>query len=653
MCGIAGWFDLSGERPPQTRLVEAMTGAIAHRGPDGDGFHFAPGVGLGHRRLAIIDLNTGAQPMYNASRTVCIVFNGEIYNYRELRSELEARGRRFVTSSDTEVVIQSWEEWRENCLSRLRGMFALALYDQNSGTLFLARDRLGEKPLYYAETPDGSLIFGSELKALLVHPALRRDIDPCAVEEYFALGYIAEPRTIYRTVKRLAAGSCLLAQHGHALAAPNTYWDPTPKPVHARAAELADTLFEKLGAATKAQLVADVPVGAFLSGGVDSSGTTALMAKASTDPIHCFTIGFEDPRFDETRYARMVAERYGAHHEIGIATADDLESVHLLAGIFDEPFGDSSALPTYLLARLAARRVKVALSGDGGDELFAGYRRYGFHVREEAVRRILPASARALLFGFPARVYPQLDWAPRAFRARHTLEELGADTADGYFMNVSVIEDRDRFALYAKPMRDRLGGYRASDVIRSWMTRAPTRDALTIAQYVDVKTWLPSDILTKVDRTAMASSLEVRVPMLDHDFVDWALGLPESVKLSGGEGKAIFKRALERLLPKEVLYRPKQGFSVPLADWFRGSFGRAFETVLGGSANSELAEFVDLGVVKNLLAQHRSGTRDHSRTLWLVWMFERFLTETHARLPEPLPESTNQESAPRDLSLTG
>ncbi len=653
MCGIAGWFDLSGERPPQTRLVEAMTNAIAHRGPDGDGFHFSPGVGLGHRRLAIIDLNTGAQPMYNASRSVCIVFNGEIYNYRELRSELEARGRRFSTSSDTEVVIQSWEEWQEKGLERLRGMFALALYDQKAGTLFLARDRLGEKPLYYAELNDGSLIFGSELKALLVHPALRREIDPCAVEEYFALGYIAEPRTIYRTVKRLAAGCYLLAKRGQALSAPRTYWDALPKTERATPAQLEDTLIEKLGAATKAQLVADVPVGAFLSGGTDSSGTTALMAKASANPIHCFTIGFEDSRFDETRYARMVAERYGARHEIEVATGDDLESVHLLAGIFDEPFGDSSALPTYLLARLAARKVKVALSGDGGDELFAGYRRYGFHVREEAIRRMLPASARALLFGLPARVYPQLDWAPRFFRARHTLEELGASTSDGYFMNVSVIEDRDRLALYAKSMRNGLGDYRASEVVRTWMARAPSQDALTIAQYVDVKTWLPSDILTKVDRAAMASSLEVRVPMLDHEFVDWALGLPESLKLSGGDGKVIFKRALERLLPKDVLYRPKQGFSVPLADWFRGNFGRAFETVLARSAVSELAEFVDIGTVKSLLAQHRSGTRDHSRTLWLVWMFERFLAETHARLPQPLPESSAPKSAPRNLSLTG
>jgi asparagine synthase (glutamine-hydrolysing) len=464
------------------------------------------------------------------------------------------------------------------------------------------------------------------------------------------LGYIAEPRTIYRSVKRLAPGTYLLARKGRELATPKAYWDATAKPVSGGAKQLEDSLVEKLGAATKAQLVADVPVGAFLSGGTDSSATAALMAKASPEPIHCFTIGFEDKRFDETRYARMVAERYGARHEVDIATSGDLDSVHLLARIFDEPFGDSSALPTYLLARMAAKRVKVALSGDGGDELFAGYRRYAFHVREEAVRRFLPAPIRSALFGIPARIYPQLDWAPRFLRARHTLEELGAGTADGFFMNLSVIEDRDRLALYAKPMRDGLGDYRASDLIKSWMAKAPTTDPLASAQYVDVKTWLPGDILTKVDRAAMASGLEVRVPMLDHDFVDWALGLPESVKLAGGEGKVVFKRALERLVPREVLYRPKQGFSVPLADWFRGDFGLAFDGAVKRSAGTELPQFVNIKTVQALLDQHRRGSRDNSRTLWLVWMFERFLSEVHSR-PSQLSSREIAQPADKYLSL--
>ncbi|HWU25790.1 MAG TPA: asparagine synthase (glutamine-hydrolyzing), partial [Rhizomicrobium sp.] len=427
MCGIAGCFDLAGERQPDEPILRAMTNALRHRGPDGEGFHLAPGVGLGHRRLAIIDLSTGDQPMFSATRSVAIVFNGEIFNYRELRLELEARGRRFATNSDTEVIIQSWEEWREASLDKLRGQFAFALWDRNERALFLARDRLGEKPLYYAELADRTLIFGSELKALLANPHLVRDIDPCAVEEYFGLGYIVEPRTIYRSVKRLPAASYLLVRRGGPLCAPKPYWDATPRTETGNPKALQDLLIDRLAAATKAQLVADVPVGAFLSGGTDSSATTALMAKASAGPIHCFTIGFEDKRFDETGYARTVAQRYRAHHNIEIATADDLASVELLAGIFDEPFGDSSALPAYLLSRLAAQHVKVALSGDGGDELFAGYRRYAFHAREELIRRAVPGLARRLLFAIPARIYPQIDWAPRALRARHTLEELGAD----------------------------------------------------------------------------------------------------------------------------------------------------------------------------------------------------------------------------------
>lgn len=644
MCGIAGWIDLAGERQPDERLVRAMAEAIRHRGPDGEGFHFAPGVGLAHRRLAIIDLSTGDQPMFNATRSVVIVFNGEIYNYRELRRELEARGRRFVTNSDTEVIVQSWEQWREGALERLRGQFAFALWDRDERALLLARDRLGEKPLYYAELADRSLVFGSELKALLTNPNVAREIDPCAVEEYFGLGYIVEPRTIYRSVKRLPAGSYLLLRRGQAIREPKAYWDVTPRTEGGSADHLQELLTERLAAATKAQLVADVPIGAFLSGGTDSSATTAFMAMASADPIRCFTIGFSDKRFDETHYARAVAERYGARHDVEVATEEDLASVGLLAGIFDEPFGDSSALPTYLLCRLAARHVKVALSGDGGDELFAGYRRYAFHLREESVRRALPGAARRILFGLPARIYPQLDWAPRALRARHTLEELGADSAEGYFMNVSVTEDRDRSALFAGSLRAKLGDYRASDVIRQVMARAPSDDPLTIAQYADVKTWLPGDILTKVDRASMASSLEVRVPMLDHDFVDFALGLSEGLKMAGGEGKAIFKRALEPLLPNDILYRPKQGFSVPLADWFRGNFGRGFETTLGRSSRAELAEFVDIKTVESLLSAHRRGARDHSRTLWLVWMFERFLAVTHRQATPQAGEAANDRS---------
>ena len=589
MCGISGWFDTAGDRPVDRALITKMTDALAHRGPDGQGFYFGPGIGLGHRRLAIIDLTTGDQPMFNRSRSIGLVFNGEIYNFRDLRRELISRGHRFDTVSDTEVIIHAWEEWQENCVERLSGMFAFALWDATRRTLFLARDRLGEKPLYYAFLPDGALIFGSELKALLVHPGLSRRIDPCAVEDFFALGYVPEPRTIYESVLKLPAAHALKLTRGEQ---PQLwqYW----KPGHISGGggqmdDLADELIDLLASAVKSQLVADVPVGAFLSGGVNSSGTAALMAKAEADPIRCFTVGFGDSRFDETKYAAAMAKRYSAEHIIRRMTGAETHFVSGLARIFDEPFGDSSALPSCFLMQLAREHVKVALSGDGGDELFAGYRRYVFHQREEHLRRLIPAPVRRSIFGVLSEVYPRLDWAPRILRARHTFRELSVDSAMGYFRNVSVTEDDERAALYTAGFRRSLQGYHSSEVISRHWFQAPDNDPVSVAQYVDVKTWLPGDILTKVDRTSMAFGLEVRVPMLDHRFVEWALSLPRRMKISNGAGKLILKRAFERLVPREVLYRPKQGFSVPLADWFRGALGESFQRDL--ARDNGLAEF--------------------------------------------------------------
>jgi asparagine synthase (glutamine-hydrolysing) len=639
MCGIAGWFDTKGERPADRNLVQAMTNAIAHRGPDGEAFFFAPGIGFGHRRLAVIDLVTGDQPMFSADGSVCIIFNGEIYNFKSLRAELQSLGRRFVTQSDTEVIIQAWQEWGPDCVTRLTGMFALALWDANERALFLARDRLGEKPLYYALQPDMTLLFGSELKALKTDPTLARDIDPCAVEEFFALGYIAEPRTIYAHVHKLAAGSTLLIRRGQTPEL-RTYWDPHPAEIpKGELATLEESLIDRLGAIVKSQLVADVPVGAFVSGGVDSSGTMALMARASADPITAFSIGFNDDAFDETRFARQVAQRYHAHHIVERMDGTESSLAERLPAIFDEPFGDSSALPSSLLMQLARKSVTVALSGDGGDELFAGYRRYGFHAREEFLRRLLPGPIREPLFGAMASLYPNMDWAPRFLRARHTFRELSVDSLQGYFWNVSVVDDEQRSRLFSRSLRKSLAGYHASQVLDQHARNAPTDDPVTRAQYVDLKTWLPGDILTKVDRTAMACSLEVRVPMLDHGFVDWALGLPLACRQSGGQGKIILKHAFERLVPREVLYRPKQGFSVPLAAWFRGALGQHFRARLEARDGFASAGYIDRDVVERLMAQHQSGAYDHSRTLWLVWMFEAFMERESQRAPAPRRET--------------
>jgi asparagine synthase (glutamine-hydrolysing) len=630
MCGISGWFDTRGARPPEKSVIRAMNQAIAHRGPDGDGFYFAPGIGLGHRRLAIIDLSPGGhQPKPSADGNLQIVFNGEIYNFRELRQELEAKGRVFATRSDTEVIIQAWEEWGEASVSRLSGQFAFALWDAKAQSLYLVRDRLGEKPLYYSLLEDGGLVFGSELKALLAHPLCRRNIDPQSVEDFFALGYVLEPRSIYRDVKKVSAGSLIAFRRG---SAPReaVYWSPTPQASTGSTTERAEELVARLSAAVKAQMVSDVPIGAFLSGGVDSSATTALMAKASPTPIRCFTIGFQEKAFDETGYAKRVAQQYRAVHRIKTVSVNDMEAVRSLPAVFDEPFGDSSALPALQLARLAREDVTVALSGDAGDELFAGYRRYRFHAREESLRRLMPQGVRGPLFGLLARLYPKMDWAPRFLRARQTFHELSLDTAHGFYCNLSAADDVARNALFSPGLKSELQGYTTADTIAKYFDEAPSDDVLARAQYVDLKTWLPGDILTKVDRTAMAASLESRVPMLDHTFVDWALGLPAEMKLHDGEGKYILKKALEPLVPHDLLYRPKQGFSIPLGEWMRGQMGDEFERDLGAPGGLADCGLFNLSAVKQLLSQHRRGLRDHSRVLWQLWMFHNFLVQVHA-----------------------
>jgi asparagine synthase (glutamine-hydrolysing) len=624
MCGITGWFDCRGRQPPDQALARAMNDAVRHRGPDGEGFHFEPGLALGHRRLAIIDLETGSQPMFTEGGRIAIVFNGEIYNYRELRDTLQNLGHGFATRSDTEVILRAWVHWGRKCVERLHGMFAFALWDARDQVLFLARDRLGEKPLYYASLPDGGLVFGSELKALTVHPAMSRKIDPCAVEDFFTFGYINEPRTIYEGVKKLEAGHVLTCRRGGGVVV-ESYWTPRPRgSFRGGLEEAARELRERLATAVKSQLVADVPVGAFLSGGVDSSAVTTMMARSVPGSVECFTIGFEEARFDERVYAASVAQRYNLRQSVETVKSDDMESVAALPAIFDEPFGDSSALPTYRLARLARRSVKVALSGDGGDELFAGYLRYLFHSREEALRAKVPSALRKSLFGPLSRVYPQLDWAPRFFRARQTFRELSCDTAEGYLHNVSIMDDEARGRLFSPQLRRSRGGYHPVETIAHHMRKAPSGDPVAVAQYVDLKTWLVGDILTKVDRTAMACSLEVRVPMLDPDFVEWTLGLPTSLKLTGGEGKIVLKRALEPLLPREVLYRRKQGFSIPLALWFRRGFGDDFARVLA-ERRERFAEYFNMTEVESMLARHQKGSRDFSRPLWLLWMFSGFM----------------------------
>ena len=644
MCGIVGIVDRSGREPIDRPLLQAMTDRLSHRGPDDDGFYVAPGVGLGHRRLSIIDVASGHQPMFNEDRSVVVVYNGEIYNFQDLAEELQSKGHLFRTHSDTEVIVHAWEEWGEACVDRFRGMFAFAIWDEGQQTLFLARDRLGIKPLYYAELSSGKVIFGSELKALLVHPELERDFDLQAVEDYFGYGYVPDPKTIYRSVAKLPPGNVLKIRRGEPLPRPRVYWDVSFEPKSfGSEAEACEEIVERLHEAVKLRLISEVPLGAFLSGGVDSSAVVAMMAETSEGPVNTCSIGFNQAGFDESHYAKQVAEAFETRHHMRVVEADSYDLIDQLADIYDEPFADSSAIPTYQVSGLARERVTVALSGDGGDEVFAGYRRYRWHHYEELVRSRLPQSVRGPVFGLLGRHYPKLDWAPKPLRAKSTLEAVARDSAEGYFHSVSILSDGLRHGLYSSSFAADLSGYNAVEVMRQHMAAAPARHHLDKVQYADFKTYLPGDILTKVDRASMAHSLEVRVPLLDHPLVERIAGLPASWKLRGREGKFIFKKAMEPRLSQEILYREKMGFAVPLAKWFRGPLHARIRSSLLGRRLRESGIFDD-GKIEQLVNQHSSGLRDHSAALWALLMFESFLRNVHHK-PSWSPQAETRQAA--------
>lgn len=632
MCGISGIVDVVERRPVDEDVLRRMNGTMGHRGPDGDGFHVEPGVGFGHRRLSIIDLEGGKQPLYNEDHSVVVTFNGEIFNFMEVEAELLAKGHSFRTRCDTEVIVHAWEEWGQDCLSRFNGMFAFAVWDRNRQTLFVARDRLGVKPLYYALLPDGRLLFGSELKAILAHRDAPRQMDPTAVEDYFAFGYVPDPKTIYAGIRKLPPGHCWTIVRGRPAGEPRAYWDvpltgaaPPPRSEGEWHAELRARLQE----AVRKRLVADVPLGAFLSGGIDSSAVVAMMREIGASRILTCSIGFREPEFDESQYARMVAEAKQTDHRSEVVEAADYGVLDRLAAAYDEPFADSSAIPTYRVCELARRHVTVALSGDGGDEDFLGYRRYKMFAAEEHVRSRLPQGVRQAIFGPLGRFYPKLDWAPRILRGKTTFQALARDTVDAYLHTVSFSDDDLRGKLFSPGLRRDLQGYHAREVFRAHVASKEFRDPLGLVQYLDYKTYLPGDILTKVDRASMAHSLEVRTPFLDYEFVEWAAGLPSAVKLRGSEGKHVLKQSLRPLLPDEILFRRKMGFGVPIDRWFRGSLKEhVAEAVLGPRlAASGLFDGAGLRAV---LSDHQSGRRDYSAALWSLLMFDGFL-----RISEP------------------
>ena len=625
MCGIAGIVSADKGDQIDAAIVHRMCQAIVHRGPDDEGILAAGNCGLGMRRLSIIDLSGGHQPVFNEDRTVWVVYNGEIYNFAELRQELEAKGHRFYTHTDTEVIVHLYEEMGSRCMEKLRGMFAFALWDQPRARLLLARDRLGIKPLYYAKA-NGRLLFGSEIKALLAAaPELART-NPDALLEYFYFGYIPDPRTAFSGIQQLPPGHFLEFEAGKVRT--QQYWDLPQYGTHSPRSEeeCLDELEHRLAEAVRIRLIADVPLGALLSGGTDSSTVVSLMARASTGPVKTFSIGFRHSDFNEAPFARLVAEKWGTDHHELILEPNIVETVEQLTRSLEEPFGDSSMLPTYYVSCLARKHVTVALSGDGGDEMFAGYERYRIHLHD----RSYPIPEWMGRF-YRRQIHPRL---PRQLPGKNLAYSASLPLNERYAEGISFEPFQREMKVLAG---DFVGLSEPLRVIRDYLVKAPATDALSRILYVDTKTYLPGDILTKVDRMSMLTSLEARVPMLDHIFLEWVTGLTPEWKMRARDQKYILRKLAERVgVPKEVIYRRKQGFALPLVHWIRHELKEMILSVLLDSSTEQRGYFNPRGV-RQMLDEHFRGRRDHSPRIWRLLMFElwhrNFLRQPKATPP--------------------
>ncbi len=619
MCGIAGFADVAAAAPraldADRSRAKAMCDVMRHRGPDDEGLHVEPGVALGMRRLSIIDLSTGHQPIHNEDRTVWVVFNGEIYNYRELRPVLEARGHRFYTSSDTETIVHGYEEWGERVFSKLSGMFGIALWDARSRTLLVARDRAGIKPLYYAATA-GRLFFGSEAKSILVNPEVDRRLDAAALDHYLAYQYTPRGGSIFRGIRKLLPGHFLKLSRGAVVV--QQYWRlPVERDDPVFAGDEQEALAELrkvLGEVVRSHMIADVPLGAFLSGGIDSSLVVALMAQASSRPVKTFSIGFEESGFDELPYARNVARHFGTDHHEFVVRPDALGILDRVVWHFDEPFADSSAIPTWYVSEMARRHVTVVLSGDGGDELFGGYTRYVPHPRVESFDRLASGFGRAVA----AAAWRAL---PHGARGKNFLRHVARNRHGRYVDSVTFYHQDERRALLSRALRAELGGWHAERYFSRPFRRFGQLTLEAQLMAFDFETYLPEDCLVKVDRMSMAHSIESRVPLLDHLVIEFAASLPASMKMPGGRLKHLLKQLAFSLVPREILDRPKQGFGVPIGHWFRGELRDAFGDILGAPRTRQRGYF-DYGFVDRVLAEHLAGRRDHSSRLWMLLVFE-------------------------------
>lgn len=622
MCGVSGIFNLSAHLPIDAGVLQTINRIQQHRGPDDEGYFIDDHIGLAHRRLSIIDLSGGHQPVFNENKSVCVVFNGEIYNYQPLVEELTALGHVFATHSDTEVIVHAWEQWGTTCLERFQGMFTFALWDMNTRQLLIARDRLGKKPLHYSVSNRGQFIFGSELKVVAAHPEVDSTLRMEMAEEYLMYGYIPDPYTAYKNIFKLEAGHYLLLSPGGKIS-PTKYWDLQATP-YLSWEETQNALIDNLQHAVKIRMLADVPLGAFLSGGVDSSAIVALMAQLQTQPVNTCSIGFNEKAYDESEYANQLAQQYQTNHVSKIVSTDEFDLIDRLTEIYDEPYADSSALPTYLVCQLARESVKVALSGDGGDEIFAGYRRHRLQLAEATMRNRLPYSIRKPLFGTLGQLYPKADWAPRMFRAKTTFQSLAMNGVEAYGNTMSRLRKEQRDALFADKYKQQLSGYTGLEIVKRHALNAPSDDPLKLIQYLDIKTWLPGDILTKMDRASMANSLEVRAPLLDHQFIEWAFSIRNSDNIRGTQGKFAFKKALEPYLNNNILYRPKMGFSIPIKEWFRGPLQDKLRKNVLSEQMFDSGYFKPSSLTK-LVNEHTSGYSDHSDSLWCLLMFAQFI----------------------------
>ena len=615
MCGIAGFISKTNDRNDERMSrLDAMCCVITHRGPDEQGTAIEGRAAMGMRRLSIIDLATGQQPIYNTDRSKLIVFNGEIYNYRELKADLECRGYKFRTNSDTETIIHAYDEYGSDCVNLLRGMFAFAIWDEREQSLFIARDRVGKKPLFYTVTPGGEFVFGSEMKVLLEHGGVTREIDHGAMDAYLTFGYVPEEMCIFKGVSKLEPGHFLIFKNGAVRT--EKYWDfdYSGETLTETEDEIAIDLLDKLRDAVSVRLISEVPLGAFLSGGVDSSAIVGLMSQIMDQPVKTFSIGFNEDSFDELKYARLAAGHFKTDHHEFILTPDFVDVVDDLVWHFDEPFADSSALPTYMVSKLAREHVTVILSGDGGDELFAGYTRYVTDRKRGGLERLPHAIRRNL-------IRPLSEALPHGARGKNYLFNISLDAAGRYIDSISHFNGPRKRKLYSDEIKTKMNGSfeRGEKLYRQIAGSMSSDDAVENLLYLDSKTYLPSDILTKVDRMSMASSLEARSPLLDHKLIEYVTRIPSAMKLRGAETKYIFKKAIREFVPHEILHREKQGFGVPIGDWINLQLKERITSDLS-DGRSMTRGYFDAKYINLLLDEHRRGRRDHSHALWTLWM---------------------------------